>query len=79
VFLPRHSSCACPVDNLRPSFARRTSIGSAHLSAFAGTQDRERALAAGFHHHVSKPVDPAALVALLSGMLGGHPEQRYSS
>jgi signal transduction histidine kinase/ActR/RegA family two-component response regulator len=49
------------------------------LSAFAGPDDRERALGAGFHQHVSKPVDPAALVALLEDMLGSHADHRYSS
>ena len=39
------------------------------LSAFAAPQDRERALAVGFHRHVAKPVDPHALVRLLDEML----------
>jgi len=39
------------------------------LSAFAGPRDRDRALAAGFQHHVAKPVDPHALVRLLDELL----------
>ncbi len=35
------------------------------VTAFAGRQDRERALAAGFDEHVPKPVDPTQLVSLL--------------
>jgi signal transduction histidine kinase/ActR/RegA family two-component response regulator len=40
------------------------------LSAAAAARDRELALAAGFHRHVAKPVDPAAIVRLLEEMLG---------
>ena len=32
------------------------------LTAYASVQDRDRALASGFHRHLSKPVDPAVLV-----------------
>jgi PAS domain S-box-containing protein len=33
------------------------------LTAFARPEDRQRALAAGFHEHLSKPVEPSELVA----------------
>jgi signal transduction histidine kinase/CheY-like chemotaxis protein len=33
------------------------------LSAFARAEDRDRALLAGFHQHLAKPVDPETLVA----------------
>jgi signal transduction histidine kinase/ActR/RegA family two-component response regulator len=36
------------------------------LTAYAGAEDRERALAAGFAAHVSKPVDPETLVQVLA-------------
>ena len=39
------------------------------VTAYATAADRERALAAGFAHHVAKPIDPAALVALAGGVL----------
>jgi signal transduction histidine kinase/CheY-like chemotaxis protein len=39
------------------------------LTAYAGERDRERSAAAGFHRHVSKPLDPLALVDIVSGML----------
>jgi CheY-like chemotaxis protein len=35
------------------------------VTAFAGRQDRERALAAGFDEHVPKPVEPERLISLL--------------
>jgi CheY-like chemotaxis protein len=35
------------------------------VSAYAGPDDRARALAAGFHAHVAKPIEPRALVSIL--------------
>jgi signal transduction histidine kinase len=39
------------------------------LTAYAGERDRARSAAAGFHRHVAKPLDPLALVEIVSGML----------
>jgi CheY-like chemotaxis protein len=36
------------------------------LTGFAAVEDARRAVAAGFQHHLSKPVDPAALVELVA-------------
>ncbi len=36
------------------------------LSAFARTEDRQRAIEAGFDEHLAKPVDPRRLMALVS-------------
>lgn len=47
----------------------RTAGSSARLVAVTGygqPEDRERALRAGFHHHLSKPVDPQALDQVLA-------------
>ncbi|MBF5042272.1 response regulator [Aggregicoccus sp. 17bor-14] len=38
------------------------------LTAYARAEDRTRALLAGFHAHVPKPVEPAELVAALSAL-----------
>ena len=38
------------------------------VTGFAMYDDRERALAAGFNTHLSKPVDPLALTRALSGI-----------
>jgi CheY-like chemotaxis protein len=38
-------------------------IPAAALTAFAGESERNRALTAGFQIHISKPVEPAELVA----------------
>jgi len=44
-------------------------VPAASLTAYAGVEDRRRALLAGFNMHVPKPVDPAELVAVI-GSLG---------
>lgn len=41
------------------------------LTAFAGVDDRRRALAAGFQVHLSKPVDPAELIAVIANVAQG--------
>lgn len=38
------------------------------LSGYSQERDRDRALAAGFDHHLAKPVDSARLAALLAGL-----------
>ena len=49
---------------------RRTPIMVA-LTAFATDEDRERAMQAGFHAHVAKPVLPQELVRAIAGLLNG--------
>jgi signal transduction histidine kinase len=40
------------------------------LTAFARAEDRRRALRAGFHLHLAKPVDPAELLAAVAAVSG---------
>ena len=40
-------------------------------------EDRRRALAAGFDLHVAKPVEPAALVALVNELVGSRAGARH--
>ena len=40
------------------------------LTGYARAEDRARALAAGFHVHVPKPVEPAALTAAIAAITG---------
>jgi PAS domain S-box-containing protein len=40
------------------------------LTAFARSEDRRRALLAGFQVHIAKPVDPGELVATIASLLG---------
>jgi CheY-like chemotaxis protein len=44
----------------------RANIAAVALTAFARSQDRTRALLAGFQAHITKPVDPAELVAVVA-------------
>lgn len=45
-------------------------IPAAALTAYAGAEDRKRALLAGFHLHIPKPVDPMELVAVVATLAG---------
>jgi CheY-like chemotaxis protein len=40
------------------------------LTAYAGAEDRQKALAAGFDTHVPKPAAPAELVAKVALLVG---------
>ncbi len=40
------------------------------LTAYARPRDRMKALAAGFNHHVPKPVEPAELVTVITSLTG---------
>jgi CheY-like chemotaxis protein len=54
--------------------ARGGAIPAIALTAFARSEDRTRALRAGFLVHVSKPVEPSELVATVASVAGrtGH-------
>jgi CheY-like chemotaxis protein len=40
------------------------------LTAFGRPEDRVRSLRAGFNIHVTKPVDPAELIAIIASLIG---------
>ena len=40
------------------------------LTAYARPEDRVNAILAGFHHHVTKPVEPAELIAMIANLTG---------
>jgi PAS domain S-box-containing protein len=46
-------------------------LPSGAITAYAGSHDRERALAAGFDRYVSKPINPAAIVDTVRSMCSG--------
>ena len=50
--------------------ARGGGVPAVALTAFARSEDRTRALRAGFLAHVSKPVDPSELVATVASVVG---------
>ncbi|HZF11718.1 MAG TPA: response regulator [Thermoanaerobaculia bacterium] len=45
-------------------------LPAAALTAYARTEDRERALAAGFQTHIAKPIDPSELIAAVARLAG---------
>ena len=45
------------------------------LTAYARTEDRARAMLAGFQNHVTKPIEPVELLAVLAS-LAARPERR---
>ncbi len=57
---------------IRAKTAHRALVAVA-VTAFARTDDRDRALAAGFQEHIAKPVDPDTLVRTLAAVLAAAP------
>ncbi|MFL6198146.1 MAG: response regulator [Thermoanaerobaculia bacterium] len=49
---------------------RGGSVPAAALTAYARSEDRIRALSAGFQAHLAKPIDPAELVATIAALAG---------
>jgi CheY-like chemotaxis protein len=45
-------------------------IPAAALTAYAGVQDRARALLAGYSSHLPKPIEPAELAAVVANLAG---------
>ncbi len=43
---------------------------AAALTAFARSEDRRRALIAGYQSHIAKPVDPSELVTVVASLAG---------
>jgi CheY-like chemotaxis protein len=43
-------------------------VPAASLTAYAGPEDRRRALLAGFNMHVPKPIDPPELIAVVASL-----------
>ncbi len=58
------------IRRLRASAGRGETLPSIALTAYAGDADRALALEAGYHLHVPKPVDPAALVKVIADLTG---------
>jgi signal transduction histidine kinase/DNA-binding response OmpR family regulator len=56
------------VRELPPESAGR--VPAAALTAYAGGEDRLRALAAGFQSHLAKPLDPSELIAVVARLAG---------
>jgi CheY-like chemotaxis protein len=48
---------------------RESPLPAIAITAYARPEDRQRSLLAGFHMHLSKPIDPSELVASIAGLL----------
>jgi signal transduction histidine kinase len=57
------------VRSLEPDLGGRTPAIA--LTAHASSEDRRRALAAGFQHHLEKPVEPQELARVVAGLSAG--------
>ena len=51
---------------------RTAAIPAIAVTAYAGTEDRARAIGEGFHSHIGKPVDPGKLVHAVAAAAGRH-------
>jgi PAS domain S-box-containing protein len=49
----------------------RQHLPAAAITAYAGDADRDRALAAGFDHYLSKPINPAVVLQVVLSMRNG--------
>jgi CheY-like chemotaxis protein len=50
--------------------ARGGLIPAAALTAYASPEDRLKALRAGYHDHLPKPVDPTVLIEIVAALAG---------
>jgi CheY-like chemotaxis protein len=58
------------IDQVRRDRNRQVrDLPAAALSAYARPEDRMRALRAGFHIHLAKPIDPAELVTTVAALV----------
>ena len=67
--MPTVSTCWRKSARASPDAARLPALA---LTAFAQPQDRQRALANGFQAWVSKPLDPAELLAAVAQLAAAH-------
>ena len=54
------------------SLAQMPRLPAVALTAFARAEDRIRVLQAGYNSHVSKPIDPRELVAVVESLAAGN-------
>jgi len=71
--MPLEDGCAF-LRRLRASGAPCAQTPALALTAYAGPSDVERALHAGFQAHLPKPVEPEALVPLVTSLAGRCPQ-----
>ena len=70
--MPMMDGCAL-IEKIRQLSAERGGkIPAVALTAFAGVEDRIRALWAGYQIHLPKPVEPAELTLVVAKLAGRH-------
>jgi CheY-like chemotaxis protein len=57
------------IRELRASSQKSSQIPALALTAYAGEVNQQQALAAGFHKHLAKPVDPDELVRAIASLV----------
>jgi signal transduction histidine kinase/ActR/RegA family two-component response regulator len=61
------------IRRIRASSEPYARIPAIALTAYAGPEDARRAVLAGFHAHLPKPVEPATLIAQIADLVGSSP------
>jgi CheY-like chemotaxis protein len=71
----RHGRLRAAAEGSGPRVSPRKRLPAIALTALARSEDRTRALRAGFLAHVAKPVEPSELVATVASVVGraGYP------
>jgi len=59
------------IEKIRALPSATSQIPAVALTAFATEKDRQRALASGFQLHLSKPVEPSALIQAIDQLVNG--------
>jgi CheY-like chemotaxis protein len=54
---------------------QKANVPAIALTAFAASEDRSRALLAGFNEHMTKPVEPAGLLTAIADLVRHRPSQ----
>jgi CheY-like chemotaxis protein len=57
------------IQQVRRSTAPARDIPAIALTAYARSEDRTRALRAGYQAHIAKPVEPAELIAMVTSFV----------
>ncbi|AUB34512.1 DNA-binding response regulator, OmpR family, containings REC and winged-helix [Nostoc flagelliforme CCNUN1] len=57
------------IEYVRSLFAQGDQIKAIALTAYAGEMNQQQALKAGFHRHISKPIEPMMLVQAISSLV----------
>ncbi|MFS0517780.1 response regulator [Nostoc sp. UIC 10607] len=57
------------IQQVRNLFVQGEQIKAIALTVYAGEMNQQQALKAGFHKHISKPIEPMTLVQAISSLI----------